>query len=220
MDNAVVARLLAATHTTSIVVAGSLEPSLDHLAFGRVVARLDTFNLVPAWRNLLQRASQQDALCQSSCGSIAWHRLIRDLRRISPSAQLDLVQQRLNRLPYRDDMANWRLIDYWATPDEFLTKGGDCEDYAIAKYFALRAAGWPVDAVRLMLSHRRGEILGHAYLIVRRGTDWLVLDNRQMAPFRPSGDGERLWAGYSLNESSLWIHRNVSAPDFVMSSMQ
>jgi predicted transglutaminase-like cysteine proteinase len=198
----------------------SLEPSLDPLAYGRVVAQLDNFNLVPAWRILLQRALQEDALCQRECGSTAWQHLVADLRRLSPADQLDLVQRRLNRLPYRDDMVNWHLIDYWATPDEFLRKGGDCEDYAIAKYFALRAAGWPITAVRLMLSHRRSEILGHAYLIVRSAAGWLVLDNRWLAPYRPAASTADLWAGYSLNEISLWIHRNPAAPDFIVSSMQ
>lgn len=197
----------------------SLAADLDLVAFGRVVAELDNFDLVPAWRHLLQRATAQDALCQHGCGSPAWRALIGDLRPLSPAAQLDLVQQRLNRLPYRDDMANWHQIDYWATPAEFLRKGGDCEDYAIAKYFALRAAGWRVDDLRVMLSHRRGDFLGHAYLIVRASGGWLVLDNRALVPYRPVGPIDGLWAGYSLNEISLWIHRNIVAPDFVVSSI-
>lgn len=198
----------------------SLAGDLDLVAFGRVVAKLDSFDMVPAWRNLLARASAQDALCQTSCGSVAWQRLIADLRPLAPAAQLALVQQRLNRLPYRDDMTNWHLIDYWATPDEFLSKGGDCEDYAIAKYFALRAAGWRADQVRVMLSHRRGEFIGHAYLIARSGGSWVVLDNQASRPYRPAGPIDGLWAGYSLNETSLWIHRNVDAPDFIVSSRQ
>ena len=28
-------------------------------------------------------------------------------------------------------------IDYWATPKSFTSCHGDCEDYAIAKYFPL-----------------------------------------------------------------------------------
>ena len=41
--------------------------------------------------------------------------------------------------------------DYWASPLETLDKGrGDCEDYAIAKYFSLLAAGVPVARLRLV----------------------------------------------------------------------
>lgn len=36
------------------------------------------------------------------------------------------------------DMQLYHKIDYWATPYQFLARdAGDCEDYAIAKYFAL-----------------------------------------------------------------------------------
>lgn len=198
----------------------TLAPELDTVAFGVVVAELDNFRLVPAWQRVLQRAAADDALCRKNCGSKAWRQLIVALRQLPHEAQIAAVQQRLNRVPYRDDLANWHAVDYWATPDEFLRKGGDCEDYAIAKYFALRSAGWPAADLRVMLSHRRGESVGHAYLILRDHGDWLVLDNRQMQPYRPAAAIDGLWAGYSLNEQGLWIHRNAAAPNFVVSSKQ
>ncbi|HVI89941.1 MAG TPA: transglutaminase-like cysteine peptidase [Dongiaceae bacterium] len=231
-DAAVVGRYLAAQATASANTASTdtlapntlapntLVPELDSVAFGVVVAELDDFRLVPAWRQVLQRAAAEDALCRTSCGSKSWRQLIGALRQLSPRAQIAAVQQRLNRVPYRDDMANWHVVDYWATPDEFLRKGGDCEDYAIAKYFALRAVGWPAEDLRVMLSHRRGESVGHAYLIVRDHGDWLVLDNRQLEPYRPMAAIDGLWAGYSLNEENSWIHRNAAAPNFVVSSRQ
>lgn len=207
-------------HLTPAKNVTSLAGDLDLVAFGRVVAELDNFDLVPAWRHLLQRARTQDVLCQRDCINPTWRRLVDDLRHLPPAAQLDLVQQRLNRVPYRDDRTNWHQVDYWATPAEFLRKGGDCEDYAIAKYFALRAAGWRADDLRVMLTHRRGDFVGHAYLIVHLADGWLVLDNRAAIPYRPLGPVDDLWAGYSLNEASLWIHRNVTAPDFLISSRQ
>lgn len=198
----------------------SLVSDLDSVAFGQVVAQIDNFRLVPAWQKLLLRADAEDALCRRQCGSKAWQHLIADLRRLPPAAQIMAVQHHLNQVPYRDDMANWHLIDYWATPSEFLRKGGDCEDYAIAKYFALRAAGWAPADLRVMLSHRQGEFVGHAYLIARDHGDWLVLDNRAAQPYRPTASIDGLWAGYSLNEENLWIHRNAAAPNFIVSSKQ
>src|SRR5262249_15718653 len=135
----------------------SLAPDLDKVAFGQVVAELDDFHLVPAWQDLLRRTDAADALCRQHCGSHAWQRLIADLRRLPHAVQIVAVQQLLNQVPYRDDLTNWHKLDYWATPDEFLSKGGDCEDYAIAKYFALRAAGWSPADLRVMLSHRQGQ---------------------------------------------------------------
>lgn len=209
-----------ATAAASTGPINTLAPELDTVAFGVVVAELDNFRLVPAWQRVLQRAAVEDALCHGTCGSKAWRQLIGDLRQLPHEAQIVAVQQRLNSVPYRDDLANWHVVDYWATPEEFLHKGGDCEDYAIAKYFALRAAGWAAVDLRVMLSHRRGESVGHAYLILRDRGDWLVLDNRQMQPYRPAAAIDGLWAGYSLNEQGVWIHRNAVAPNFVVSSMQ
>jgi predicted transglutaminase-like cysteine proteinase len=43
---------------------------------------------------------------------------------------------------FRTDQDNWGAVDYWSSPLEFLNRGqGDCEDYAIAKYFSLIAMG-------------------------------------------------------------------------------
>lgn len=36
-----------------------------------------------------------------------------------------------------NDLEAYGVIDYWVTPKEALIYGGDCEDYAILKYFAL-----------------------------------------------------------------------------------
>jgi predicted transglutaminase-like cysteine proteinase len=64
---------------------------------------------------------------------------------------LAAVNETLNhRIVFADDALNWGRADHWATPDELLSRGaGDCEDYAIAKYFALRAAGLPAQQLRL-----------------------------------------------------------------------
>lgn len=46
-----------------------------------------------------------------------------------------------NRFPYREDITNWGKADYWVWPNLFLKKSGDCEDYAIVKYFTLKELG-------------------------------------------------------------------------------
>ena len=61
------------------------------------------------------------------------------------------VNETLNhRIVFADDARNGARADQWATPDELMARGaGDCEDYAIAKYFALLAAGVPRPNLRL-----------------------------------------------------------------------
>ncbi|MDL2279585.1 transglutaminase-like cysteine peptidase, partial [Desulfovibrio sp. OttesenSCG-928-G11] len=49
-----------------------------------------------------------------------------------------------NNFPSRSDQELYGREDYWATPEEFMAnRAGDCEDYAVAKYLALRYFGWP-----------------------------------------------------------------------------
>ena len=49
-----------------------------------------------------------------------------------------------------DDIIHWNKVDYWATPIEFLAShGGDCEDFAIAKYFTLIQLGIPEEQLTL-----------------------------------------------------------------------
>lgn len=47
------------------------------------------------------------------------------------------VNDRENAYPYVSDMKNYGVSDYWATPEEFHKRGGDCEDAALAKMAAL-----------------------------------------------------------------------------------
>lgn len=95
---------------------------------------------------------------------------------------LDRVNVSLNQYSYSDDQQHWGKLEYWATPAEFVGSGsGDCEDYAIAKYYALRAAGVEVQHLRFVYVRALldGRLINHmvlAYYAQPEG-DPLVLDN-------------------------------------------
>ena len=99
-----------------------------------------------------------------------------------PGGLLVAVNALANRVPAASDAEHWRQGEYWATPSEFVaSNGGDCEDYAIAKYVALRAAGVPPGQLRLAyvkaLTGQRIE--NHMVLAYYRtaGAEPLILDN-------------------------------------------
>ena len=54
----------------------------------------------------------------------------------------------------------------------------DCEDYAIAKYAALRDAGTPARDLRLLVVRDTTARTNHAVLAARQDGRWLLLDNR------------------------------------------
>jgi predicted transglutaminase-like cysteine proteinase len=115
------------------------------------------------------------------------------------------------RLAYREDIDNWGQIDYWASPLESLSKGaGDCEDYAIAKYFTLAALGIP--QARLRMVYVRANIAGapdgptpHMVLAyyARPGAEPLVLDNLDPA-IRTAAERTDLTPVFSFNTEGLW----------------
>ena len=79
------------------------------------------------------------------------------------------------------DLANYGEVDFWSSPLMTLTKrAGDCEDYAIAKMAALRAAGVPSEDLRLVILRETARAEDHAVLAVRLQERWLVLDNRML----------------------------------------
>lgn len=115
------------------------------------------------------------------------------------------------RIVFTDDAAAWGQNDYWASPLETLEKGqGDCEDYAIAKYFSLLAAGVPV--ARLRLVYVRASIGGpggisQAHMVLawyaQPLAEPLILDNL-IGEVRPASKRPDLTPVFSFNSEGLW----------------
>lgn len=137
-----------------------------------------------------------------------WQHLLQAQAGAQELAQLKAVNRFFNlRLRFRDDLATWRVKDYWATPVEALFRGaGDCEDYALAKYFSLRELGVPsaklrityVKAVRLNQAHMVLTYYAHPQAMP------LVLDNLIDA-IEPASQRRDLVPVYSFNAEGLWL---------------
>jgi predicted transglutaminase-like cysteine proteinase len=93
---------------------------------------------------------------------------------------LDEANRAVNMaIRYVSDYAQHGEADRWSAPlATFATAKGDCEDYAIAKYVALREAGFPHEQLRLVLVRDRSVRQDHAVLAARLDDHWLILDNR------------------------------------------
>jgi predicted transglutaminase-like cysteine proteinase len=79
------------------------------------------------------------------------------------------------------DFAQYGQIDVWSSPLATLARGGgDCEDYAIAKYVALRLAGIAPDDLRIVVMHDTIHGDDHAVAAARLDGRWLTLDNNRM----------------------------------------
>lgn len=192
-------------------MAPSIEPASAAAAaypqiFGSSELHSDNLTRFTKWTTVIRRSDKELARCQATnCDDDGWSAFLAGVQQRDVVDQLRAVNNWINRVTYISDEDSRGTSDYWATPFEFLNEGGDCEDYAIAKYLALRELGVPADNMRLVvLQHlRRG--IPHAVLVVYAGGRPYVLDNLlpsvQLAdnslPYRPV---------YSVNETGWWLH--------------
>jgi len=115
------------------------------------------------------------------------------------------------RILSKEDIETWGQVDHWASPLELLEKGaGDCEDFAIAKYFSLVAQGMPVRKLRLVyvraqLGGPGGPVQAHMVLAYYALPDAepLILDNL-ITEVRPASRRPDLSPVFSFNGEGLW----------------
>lgn len=135
--------------------------------------------------------------------------LIDKVSPLDEEARLNQVNRFFNkRIEFREDIEVWGKIDYWASPLELLDKGrGDCEDYAIAKYFSLVSAGVPVAKLRMVYVRASlgGRSVAHMVLAyyAQPGAEPLILDNL-IADVRPASQRPDLQPVFSFNSEGLW----------------
>lgn len=150
------------------------------------------------WNEVLARYERERKMeradCRrGECALVRWREFLGAIRHAPPMIQLKAVNDYLNRIAYVADIENYGAEDFWATPRQFFAKGGDCEDYAIAKYFSLRALGWPAERLRVVVVNDLDRDLVHAALVVYHGGTGYVLDieipevtdQRKVARYKP-----------------------------------
>ena len=120
---------------------------------------------------------------------------------------LEAVNQFFNsRMLYASDIQVWGTKEYWATPFEFLCKGvGDCEDFAIAKFFTLKEIGVPEVTLNIMYGIRRCFGTAHMALAYfpKLDTDPLILDNI-VDEIRKESERKDLRFSLGFNTYGLW----------------
>lgn len=157
--------------------------------FGLATFRAPEGQLWVKWRKLtaeLETEAQVLARCQADmkhCANTAAQKylsLIEESRKLAGRAKIDRINRAINAaVAYTTDLVQHGVPDLWTAPLATLTTGrGDCEDYAIAKYVALRDAGISTGDLRILLVHDRIAREYHAVVGVRQNGHWLMLDNR------------------------------------------
>lgn len=136
-----------------------------------------------------------------------WRDLLVSAASLDERRQIRRVNEFFNRnVLYQSDEELWGTPDYWATPLETLGRaGGDCEDYAIAKYVSLRLLGVPDDRLRLAVVQDELRNLAHAVLVVYKRDTAVVLDNLTNAVL-PHDRLVNYTPYYTVNATTRWAH--------------
>ncbi len=137
----------------------------------------------------------------------AWENLIHQNSKTTDREKLEKVNHFFNsRIVFVNDIDLWGAKDYWATPIETICKkAGDCEDFAIAKYFTLKAMGMPEDKINI--SYVKAIQYGIAHMVLtyysEPGSEPLILDNL-VDTISPASKRPDLMPVFSFNGAGLW----------------
>jgi predicted transglutaminase-like cysteine proteinase len=127
---------------------------------------------------------------------------------------LNSVNDYFNRnLAFVDDLKHWGVADYWASPGEFVASGGgDCEDFALAKYFALKELGVPIS--RLRIAYVKAIQINQPHMVLSYYAtidgEPLILDNL-VAEILPAAQRPDLMPVYTFNDDDLWMARGSAS---------
>jgi predicted transglutaminase-like cysteine proteinase len=138
---------------------------------------------------------------------VDWQKLIGSNQNIPERDKLTKANSFFNRVPYATDLQHWGKSDYWATPVEMLaTNGGDCEDFAIGKYFTLIAMGVPMQKLRTTYVLYKPASQAHVVLAYYSTADAepLILDNIDKTIW-PAGKRDDLEPVFGFNGAGLWL---------------
>jgi len=160
--------------------------------FGLFATRLSAGGLLEKWKGVehkLEDDMEQLALCDGdrehcvSPAALRFLAIVDAARARDGRARFGEINRAINlAIRSMSDMAQHGQIDVWSPPlDTFASGAGDCEDYAIAKFAALRMAGVSPDDVRIVVLRDMLHGEDHAVVLARLDGHWLTLDNRRMA---------------------------------------
>lgn len=158
------------------------------------------------------KAHAQPACDPLQAAADRFQQLAEGLRRLAPAERHAAANRHINALvDYAPDLERCGARDCWQTPAETLASGrGDCEDYAIAKYFSLLAVGMPVAKLRLVYVRAQiggpsGVVQAHMVLAyyATPGAEPMILDNL-ITDVRPASRRPDLVPVFSFNSEGLW----------------
>ena len=138
-----------------------------------------------------------------------WLTILSNSQALSELEKLKKVNQFFNQLRFIDDSKIWGEENYWATPLEFIgANGGDCEDFAIAKYFTLLEMG--IEDKKMRITMVKALALNQYHMVLayydQPSAIPLILDNLD-GEIKRANLRKDLYPVYSFNGKQLWLNK-------------
>ncbi|WP_442107879.1 transglutaminase-like cysteine peptidase [Pseudomonas sp. NUPR-001] len=137
----------------------------------------------------------------------AWRALISDSSHLSDQEKLQRVNDFFNRtIRYGEDIDVWKQSDYWASPMQTVEKGmGDCEDFALAKFFTLQLLGIADSQLRMVYATQTATQQAHMVLgyWANEQAEPVLLDNLEKAML-PISQRNDLNVKFAFDERNLF----------------
>ncbi len=221
------ARAVTPQETMRPGAAGAVAPSMSGI-FGALELRTNAARGAERWPEVMARATQERRewlACDRGSKDCpaklkAWRDGLAKAKGLTRWQQIVEVNRLVNSLVrFRNDIEQYGVADYWATPKETLLKSGDCEDYVILKYLSLRELGFEDKDLRMVVVRitRRG--IGHAVLAVNHDGGRYILDNLAEKPVEHSVV-KGYQPVYSVNARGQWLALQVRPATTQVASLE
>lgn len=174
--------------------------------FGSAEKKSNNLSAFTKWSDMFARFDK-------SLGSASSQKIIRKMmaelqtyKDLPLRNMAEKINTMMNKKRYIVDSKNWGKSDYWETPIEFMKYGGDCEDFAIAKYVALRTLGVSEERMRIAVVQDLVKNTPHAVLVLYTNNGAVILDNQQKRVMNASALRTRYRPIFSINRQAWWLH--------------
>jgi len=187
--------------------------------FGTIEISSGDLSALPQWQHVVSsfdatakaaKACDQKIEDCSSQQMTLWRAKINELGNSSDRQQMQEINRFFNSWRYKSDLENYGKKKHWATPLEFISNGGDSEDYAIMKYLSLKELGFPAISMRIVVTNDVLRNIPHSVLSISLRGQRYILDN-----INDTILNEKLVHYYvplySVNEGLRWAHIMQSA---------
>ena len=154
-------------------------------------------------KNLINNSKQKSAILKRL---EKYSEFKKETKNLNIDKKLGKVNFFINKTLPEFDSQSVGIDDYWMTPKEFFIKGfGDCEDYAIAKYFTLLELNIPKEKLYFGVVDIKGERNSHMVLLYldNKNSTPLVLDNLSFKVI-PLTKRKKLIPKFAFNENDSY----------------